>query len=128
MTNIFKYYLFVSVIFIAFQSLANEDSTFVYLGMHDSHPLDYIDNEIVHEEMYITLARTLQKKGRHSQIDVLVNANRSFRDIWDIKGMLQAVGFMNINFYLLSQDQLKTSRINMDMNYEPLTFKLPVKK
>lgn len=92
-----------------------EASIIILMDVQEDKQTMFLDgNSVKKENLYASLAGLLANKGRNNKVDVLFNPNLPFAEVENMKGLLQAVGFLNIKFYSLSNDKRKMAEIEMN--------------
>lgn len=102
-----------------------ETSIIILMDVQEDKQTMFLDgNSVKKENLYASQAGSLANKGRNNKVDVLFNPNLPFAEVENMKGLLQAAGFLNIKFYSLSNDKREMGEIEMN---KPAITSLPLK-
>jgi hypothetical protein len=91
---------------------AAEDSAMLLLDEQSGEEIVIVDGVAVRpENIYDALVDVIKDKGREAKVDLIFNPAVSFSAVTNVRGILQAVGFTNINIYYLGLDRGKMAEL-----------------
>lgn len=104
-------YVLFPLLFLA-AACAAEDGAVVLLDEQSGKEIVLVDGVVVRSEnLYDELVDVIKDKGRETKVDLIFNPAISFSAITNARGILQAVGFTNINVYYLGSDRMKMAEL-----------------
>lgn len=112
--RVIKYVFAAIVLCISSAACSEGNAIVIFLDIDNGNSVVYQDGvKVQYEDMYSKFAMSLSERGRETSIEFIFDSSAAFSEVINIKGVLQAVGFSNINYYYLSEDQKKMAELKM---------------